>query len=153
MKITKRGGAKMRLDAGEPTLLRSMLEELAVVVAAEDVADAAVDRLYPAAYDKADDAAEYRALTEATLRSERLERIEQCAGELATGTHVLDVSGEAGDRWIRVLNDLRLVLGTKLGVTEEWDHAVDPSDPEHVPQAAYIWLTAVQDSLVRALMG
>ena len=142
----------MRLDAGEPMLLRSMLEELAAVVAQDDVADAAVDRLYPAAYDDDEAAQEYRAFTEATLRSERLERIAACANELAAGASVVDVSGEAGDRWIRVLNDLRLVLGTKLGVTEEWDHAIDPTDPEQVPQAAYVWLTAVQDSLVRALM-
>jgi len=159
LKITKRGGAKMRLDAGEPMLLQSMLEELHVVVAEADVAevpgvpDAVAERLYPAAYEDGTAAAEYRELTERGLRSERLERIELCAAQLADEPLVVDVSGDAGDRWIRVLNDLRLVLGTKLGVTEDWDHAIDPSDPEQMPQAAYIWLTAVQDSLVRVLMG
>jgi hypothetical protein len=109
-------------------------------------------RLYPAAYDDEDAAAEYRALTEAGLQDERVHRIQDCADDLGAHGTDLPLTGEAGDRWLRVLNDLRLTLGTQLGVTEDWDHDVDPDDPEQLPQAAYMWLTAVQDSVVRALM-
>jgi hypothetical protein len=51
-----------------------------------------------------------------------------------------------------VLNDLRLALGTRLGVTEEDDHDVDATDPREQPRLIYYWLTAVQDSVVHGLM-
>jgi hypothetical protein len=47
-----------------------------------------------------------------------------------------------------VLNDLRLALGTRLGVTED-DYDRGPTGE---PWVIYHWLTAVQDSVVTALM-
>jgi hypothetical protein len=152
VKVTRRGGIKMRLDAGEAPLLLSLLGELRAMAESEDEDDPVRQRLYPAAYEQPDDAAEFRQFTESALRSERVERIERCEAELATGSSVLDVSGDDGDRWIRVLNDLRLAIGTRLGITEDWDHEVDPEDPAQFPQAAYLWLTGVQEALVQALM-
>ena len=52
------------------------------------------------------------------------------------------------------LNDLRLVLGTRLGVTDEaggrgpWP---DDDDPRAPAMVAYHWLTYLQDTLVEAL--
>jgi Domain of unknown function (DUF2017) len=152
VRITRRGGLKLHLDAGEPAILLSLLEELRIMVQSEDIADPVRKRLYPDAYDDADPSAEYRDLTEAALRSDRVARIEQSEAELASGATVLALAADDGDRWLRVLNDLRLALGTRIGVTEDWDHDVDPDDPTHFPQAAYLWLTGAQDALVQALM-
>jgi hypothetical protein len=142
----------MRLHGGEAALLTKLLQELLVVVTADVAGDPVRARLYPAAYEDEHDAAEYRALTEAGLEEERVQRIRACAEDLANHAPEIPLGDEAGDRWLRVLNDIRLALGTQLGVTEDWDHHVDPDDPEQLPHATYVWLTAVQDSLVRALM-
>ena len=47
------------------------------------------------------------------------------------------------------LNDLRLVLGTRLGVTEET--YVDETGPRTPGMAVYVWLTWLQGELVEAL--
>lgn len=151
MKITGRGGIKVRLDEGEASILGWLLDELRGIVAAVDGTDDVWHRLYPDAYDEPADAAEYRSMTEAPLRSDRLERIDACRAELASGEAVLRLDAGSGDRWLRVLNDVRLALGTQLGITEDWDHEADPDDPAQFPHAAYVWLTGAQDALVRAL--
>jgi hypothetical protein len=51
-----------------------------------------------------------------------------------------------------VLNDARLVLGTRLDVTEETDFgAVDAEDPEAQELAVYAYLTWLQGELVEAV--
>ena len=60
---------------------------------------------------------------------------------------------DAVDRWIRVLNDLRLTLGTRLGIAADDDYALDAADPDVQERARYVWLTALQDLLVTSLMG
>ena len=60
----------------------------------------------------------------------------------------LSIDDEATDRWLRVLNDLRLALGTRLQVTEDAElNAADPA------VNIYHWLSAVQDLLVEQVMG
>jgi hypothetical protein len=70
-----------------------------------------------------------------------------CRAELPVDGGRMLVDDEAIDRWLRVLNDLRLALGTRLGVTE--DSELDDSQPA---VQVYSWLTAVQDLLVMQLM-
>ena len=55
---------------------------------------------------------------------------------------------EAQD-WLTTLNDVRLVLGTRLGITEEIEPAEQPEDEGH---AVYDWLTWLQATLVEALL-
>jgi hypothetical protein len=52
-----------------------------------------------------------------------------------------------------VLNDLRLALGTRLGITEDDDPDLDPVDPAAQSRVIYYWLTALQDSVVQGLMS
>ena len=143
----------MRLDEVEVALLQSLLDELTVVLHAEaDGDDPVSQRLFPTAYPGNDDAdAEYRSLTEESLRSERLDRVSACVADLAGGGDVELADPEVARRWIQTLNDLRLALGTRLGVSED-DPPVDPQDPDQQPRVVYYWLTAVQDSVVTGLM-
>ena len=56
--------------------------------------------------------------------------------------------------WLGVLNDLRLVLGTRLEITEETtqdDFA--PDDPRAQSFALYAYLTWLVDAIVGALSG
>ena len=64
---------------------------------------------------------------------------------------MVSVDGADGIRWLQVLNDVRLALGTRLGITED-EPDVDPGAPEAEPRQLYYWLTALQDALVRAMM-
>ena len=61
---------------------------------------------------------------------------------------------EQAQCWLRALNDIRLALGTRLDVTEEWyeeANQMDPRDPRASLFAVYDWLTMLQESLVRVL--
>ena len=55
--------------------------------------------------------------------------------------------------WLRTFNDLRLVLGTRLDVSEDDTGPIDPDDPEAPAQAAYEYLGWLLESTVSALTG
>jgi hypothetical protein len=151
MKLSRKGGLRLRLDPVEVSVLSALLGQLGPVLAGENPDDPVVQRLYPSAYpDDAGAETEYRSITEPGLRGERLERAQACAADLA-GPDVDLSDPAAATRWIQVLNDLRLVLGTRLGVTED-DPDFDPSDPSEQPRMVYHWLTGVQDAVVHAIM-
>jgi hypothetical protein len=55
---------------------------------------------------------------------------------------------------MRALNDVRLMFGVRLEVTEDFEEqlaALDPQDPRLAAFEVYGWLGAVQESLVRAI--
>jgi hypothetical protein len=154
VKVSRRHGRlQLRLDTVEVGLLQSLLDELTSVLSgADDDDDEVTRRLFPAGY-RDDEGAEtdFRSLTREALRSDRLDRIALCAGELDRAPDIDLSDPDTGQRWIQVLNDLRLALGTRLGVRED-DPPVDPDDPQAQPRLIYHWLTAVQDSVVTGLM-
>lgn len=131
-----------------------MFDELQTLLDTEgDADDAVLQRLYPTAYrDNEDAEIEYRSLTEDSLRTLRDERIDACRADIAADDDIDLSDDETARCWIQVLNDLRLALGTRLGITEDDDRDFDPTDPEAQPRVVYYWLTAVQDSVVSGLM-
>jgi Domain of unknown function (DUF2017) len=155
VKVSRRHGRlRLHLEPAEVDLLSMLFDELDSLLDGSGAADDGVlQRLNPAAYPN-DEAAEseYRALTESSLRTERNARTAACRADISRSGEVELSDPEAGRRWIQVLNDLRLALGTRLGITEDDDHDVDPTDPEAQQRVVYYWLTAAQDSLVRRLM-
>ncbi len=170
MKVSGRfgrhGRISLRFDAVEVDLLTELLDDLEGVLEGSPQSpgesdSAVLERLYPAAYRDDDRAeAEFRSLTESSLHSERNERIAICRSELAGPSNrgpvaEIDIAdAEVARRWLQVLNDLRLTHGTRLNITEDddSDDTFDSSDPAHRPKLVYYWLTAVQDSVVRAVM-
>jgi hypothetical protein len=54
--------------------------------------------------------------------------------------------------WLGVLNDTRLVLGTRLGITED-ERPLDPDDPDARAYAIYYWLSHLQGELIDMLLG
>jgi Domain of unknown function (DUF2017) len=155
VKVTgRRGRLRLRLEPDEAQLLTNLFDQLEAVDDENfDPDDEVRQRLYPSAYpDDAEADVEYRSLTEASLRTERRERIAACRADLSRADDVDLADRDAGRRWIQVLNDLRLSLGTRLGVTEDDDTQIDPTAPDAQPRLVYYWLTAVQDSVVQGLM-
>ncbi|MDP9101698.1 MAG: DUF2017 domain-containing protein, partial [Actinomycetota bacterium] len=74
--------------------------------------------------------------------------------ELPRGGGRVTVDRDAADAWLSCLNDLRLVLGTRLQVTEdtELDPAGwNPDDPANASLAVYGWLGWVQESILECL--
>ena len=154
MKVSRRHGRlRLRLETSEVELLRVLLAELDTMLENPvDPDDAVLARLYPSAYTDDDEAdVEYRSLTESSLRTERSERIAACASDLDTGEIDLNPP-DVARRWIQVLNDLRLALGTRIGITQDDDPGLERGTAEP-SRVVYYWLTAVQDSVVQALMG
>jgi hypothetical protein len=145
----------MRLDPVEVELVGSLLDQLEGMLEGKegDGADDVRRRLFPSGYlGDAEAEAEFRTLTEAALRDERDERIGACRADLARGGEVDLSAPEVGRRWIQVLNDLRLALGIRLGVSEDDEPRFDPDRPDAQLRAVYHWLTALQDSVVQGLM-
>lgn len=133
--------------------------------------DPVVLRLFPDAYRGDDDAAaEFRRFTERSLREYKAGTAATVLASLATADQAetdhpvpnadqqdkvkVQLDGEQAEAWLRTLTDLRLALGTRLGV-EEGDEDIWDSLPEDDPRRhvhdVYQWLGFVQETLVRAL--
>ncbi len=150
MKVRRRAEQiRVQLADSESHLLAGLIDDFAAMLKQVDDADPAMQRLYPDGYSDDDEAsAEFRRLVAADLTMARVGRLQTCRAELPDGSGTICLNDEAADRWLRVLNDLRLTLGVRLGVTEEDE--LDSADPV---ANIYHWLSAVQDLLVRQLMA
>jgi Domain of unknown function (DUF2017) len=117
--------------------------------------DPALARLLPDAYrDDPDAAGEFRRFTEQSLRSAKQESARIVLDTLPADGGPVKLSGEQAQSWLRALNDVRLALGVRLGVTEEFEEQwqeLDPVDPRSAAFEVYAWLGGVQESLVQAL--
>ena len=160
LKVTRHGeSVRIRLGLAEAHVLEQLLTELQEYLDPEalDPSDPVHARLYPAAYEDDADAAAFRELTESGLQQERRNRADVCLADLRDARSLvrtdLSMSAADADRWIRVLNDLRLALGTRLDISEDDDYELHPDDPDVHLRARYVWLTALQDMLVTTLLG
>ena len=66
----------------------------------------------------------------------------------------VEVEPEQADMWLAAVNDIRLVLATRLGVDDDagtWRTQMPPDDPRLPLVAAYDWLSMLQELLVDAL--
>jgi Domain of unknown function (DUF2017) len=135
-------------------------DDLAAMVGMSDVDvempdDPVLARLLPDAYTGDPDAAhEFRRFTEASLRSAKVECAQTLLDTLPASGGKVKLSSEQAEAWLRSLNDVRLALGVRLGVTDEFDglnEDVGPEDPRFAYVQVYQWLAYIQGSLVSAL--
>jgi hypothetical protein len=154
VKIRRRKGTfAASLADVEVALLNTLLDELDELVDSIDADDPTTQRLFPAGYAQDGDAAEFRDLTQTSLQQERRDRYGECRAELNQPGSDTAITSETAPRWVVVINDMRLALGTRLGVSAEGFAPTEPDDPALEAQAVYHWLTAVQDELVNQLTG
>ena len=143
----EREGVALRLPANEQALVRSLAADL-VETLGEAPADPSLRRLTPPAYDDDADEKGYREIMGAELLNGRVQALELLA---ATAGHER-LSGEEAEAWLRALNDLRLVLGTRLDVQEgSLLDRIDSNDPDAAGLAVYAYLSWLQEQLVEAL--
>ena len=116
--------------------------------------DPVLARLLPDGYtDDPEAAAEFRRYTEYDLRMGKMSAAAIVLDTLESGGAVRLDAAQAHE-WMRVLNDLRLAIGTRLDVDEDYEAVADTlpdDDPLRSLYAVYEWLTWMQDSLVSAL--
>jgi hypothetical protein len=147
------GGLDIRLTPDERAVLRSLPDDVRRALEEMDPAapggDPAVARLFPGAYlDDEEHDAEYRRFMHDELQAGRLAALDDF--EAAADADHVDEAQAAG--WLRAINDIRLLLGTRLDVTE--DDAVNdlPADDPRTPSLAlYGYLSWLEEQVVTAL--
>jgi hypothetical protein len=147
MKRAADGSVELGLSREERTLLVGLAAELRSLLEGA-TGDPALRRLFPPAYDNEGDERAYRDLMGGELLDGRREALEL----LARTAEQKRLSAEEADAWLRALNDLRLVLGTRLDVQE--DTLLDdlrPDDERAAGLAVYGYLSWIQEQLVAAL--
>jgi hypothetical protein len=159
MKPFRRKGADVvaRLDPAEAGILGLLLDQLEQLLAAEedDVGDDPVlARLFPDGH-RGDPrlADDYRELTESSLRSGKADDLATVRATLPTDGGEVRLDPDQAGAWLRTTNDLRLALGTRLEITEDTEPPEDVTDEADHQLAVYYWLTALQGSLVDALVA
>ncbi|MGW0703285.1 DUF2017 domain-containing protein [Streptomyces sp. NPDC002867] len=138
----------------------------------EPPADPALARLFPEAYADPEAgpqdeemraaSAEFRRFTENDLRTRKRDDALAVVRSLDSltvagdGGAVLELGAEDCLHWLGALNDLRLTIGTRLEVTDEDEnndlYRLPDSDPRKPMVMAYLWLGALQETLVETLM-
>lgn len=117
--------------------------------------DPVLARLLPDGYrDDPDAAGEFRKYTEPGLRSSKQQAALQMLDSLPDAGGRIQLTSEQAQAWLKALNDVRLALGVRLDVTEDFEQdwsKLGRDDPQWAAYEVYAWLGAVQESLVQAL--
>jgi hypothetical protein len=117
--------------------------------------DPVLARLLPDGYrDDPEAAGEFRKYTEPTLRSAKQQAAREMLDTLPDSGGRIQLSAEQAQAWLKALNDVRLALGVRLDVTEDFEEQwarLNSQDPRWTAFEVYAWLGAVQESLVQAL--
>ena len=172
---TLTGRIVLRVDDVEKGLLAMLLQQLKEFVApegdgpedplarlvgidpqAEAPDDPALARLFPDAYlDDTEASAEFRRFTERSLREAKVANATTALETLMRSGEKVTLTPQEAEAWLGALTDMRLALGSRLGITEE-GMAELAELPDEDPRAAtfhvYDWLTYLQESLVQSLM-
>ena len=145
------GRFQLQIPGPEQELLRELAAEMRAVLKGGRDEDPARRRLFPAALpDDPAGEAEYRQLLGDQLGESHLGALDALESSLDAGR--LDEAQLLA--WVRALNQLRLLLGTRLEVTEEgYERPVDDEDPRAPAFAVYDYLTWLQEEAIDALSG
>lgn len=142
---------KVDLPDVERELLRSLFPQLRELLASDDPS---LTRLFPTAYpDDPERDAGYHALVRDELLEKRFASLDLVESTL-TADGAVELDGDELASWMRAVNDLRLVLGTRLDVGEDDDPIeFDPADPDAAAWQVYHYLGGLLSFIVEALAG
>ena len=151
------GDVVARLDPAEAGVVGLLLDQLEQLLEADadDVGDdPVIARLLPDGHrGDPEAAADYRELTEASLRSGKADDLAMVRATLPDGGGEVRLDADQAAAWLRTTNDLRLALGTRLDITDDTEPPEEITGEEDQQLAVYYWLTALQGSLVDALVA
>ena len=147
VKRARDGSFVVNLPEEERRLLRDVLPQLQAALEGDAATDPGFKRLFPKAYvQDPEHEEEYQALVGDDLLTKRLAQIET----VLTTIGQTRISEDDLFAWMGAVNDLRLVLGTRLDVSEETDLAVDPTHPDAGAYGLYAYLGWLLELLVDA---
>jgi Domain of unknown function (DUF2017) len=144
---------------GEPRPGEPSMDDLARLLGQTGPAtppdDPVLARLLPDAYpDDSEAAGDFRRFTEQELRDGKAAAARTVLATLPEDGGKIRLTEEEAQIWLRAINDVRLALGVRLSITEDFQARVqdlDPADPRSAYMWIYDWLTFLQETLVRAL--
>jgi hypothetical protein len=151
---------RVRLANDEVAVLRGLPDQLRTVLG-EGEDEPVNRRLFPPAYlDVADIErdAEFHRLMHDDLVSEKLTNLDLVTDSLARGTSsvrrwTVELTDAEATAWLGVLNDLRLALGVRLDITEDFDGDVDDTDPRAPALRLLSYLGWLEEQLLEALQS
>ena len=111
--------------------------------------DPALARLFPDGYSDDEHAsADFRRFTEQDLKTQKVVALKTARESLKDWQGKSSITQQQALDWLKALNDLRLVLGTRLEITDERDRDYDSDEPGfHL----YNYLTYLQGTLIDTL--
>ncbi|MHB1487945.1 MAG: DUF2017 family protein [Acidimicrobiales bacterium] len=140
----RHGGFDLKLPPVERQLLQSLPGQLEPILA---LGSDDLRRLYPPAYsDDPKRQAEYDQL----MRADLIEHHRHALSVLAATAGSKQITEDELSIWLKAINTLRLVLGTRLGVTEDMA-LVGPGDPRAPGLSVYHYLSFLQEQGTEAL--
>jgi hypothetical protein len=139
-------------ETGEDDALEA---ELGLSTHAEIPEDPVLARLLPDGYrDDPEASAEFRRYTEESLRTAKVAAAQTVLASLPAAGGEVRLSEMECQQWLRALNDVRLALSVRLGITDEnadLSEHLAADDPRSAYVWVYQWLAYLQDSLIEAL--
>jgi Domain of unknown function (DUF2017) len=144
------GGYAVHLSKGVRGLLVELCQQSRALLEAEDPSsDPAVARLFPPAYE--DDPLrnlEFETNLGGAPRTGKLEAIDTVERTAKAST----LTEDELLAWVGVVNDLRLVLGTRIEITEEaTEEDFAPDDPRHETYRVYQFLGYLLQEMLEAM--
>ena len=139
------GTFQLKLTDEERDLVASLTAQLRELLLSDQ--PDGVERLFPPGYANDEERqTEYELITHDELLEKRLASVD-VVEQTVTQTSLTE---EQLSAWMGAINDLRLVLGTRLDVTEEME-SVALDDPRAPALAVYQYLTYLLSEIVQAL--
>jgi hypothetical protein len=167
----------LRLDEVERMMLLSLCEQMVALVTPQDrdpdadplfalvgiepsverPEDEVILRLFPDAYNDDEHAAsDFRRFTERDLRQTKTNHAQTVQESLQRSGEKVVLSMALAPSWLGFLNDVRLALGSRMGIDDDFhDEAanLDEDDPLLAMLDVYDWLTYLQETLVQILLA
>ena len=149
---TRKGEFLVRLTVSEREAIRGvpgMLREL--LTDADPATDPALQRLFPSAYvDDPERSAEFAHMVHDDLLAQRLAAVDTMERTIEADR----LSADEVTAWLATINDVRLMLGVRLEVTESSTPLdFDDDDDRAASYAVYAFLSWLEEDVVSALAG
>jgi hypothetical protein len=154
MFTSKRGKIRAEFQAEEVNILRGVIEEYRAVLDDREGEPEIHERLFPKASLQDDEVdSKYQEMSRDDLDEHKRETLDRVLRFLPPrGGMKREVGPEDIEAWLVVLTDLRLTLGTRIGVTQEtMESDFEIGVPADRQRLLLDWLGGNQESLVLAL--
>jgi uncharacterized protein DUF2017 len=159
----KDGGWAVWFASSEISDLEKLPGQLRGVLANPDFSSKVIARLFPQAYrDDPEREAEFQRLLRDDLLQRKLEGVAAFERTLANRKETrkllgfslvqVDLTGEELTLWMGFFHDMRLLIGTRLDITDEsWQQEIDPRDPRAGEFNLLHKLAYIEETVIQAL--